>query len=324
VIDRSAFDPARVAPDTAAVNALVLGEVPPLPDTGVGVRALVDQMMQAMGGPSPRSDHARTVGVPASAASLRVFPQAPDAPVVVHVHGGGWTFGSADMSDAVLEALSAEISATVVSVEIRLAPEHPHPAAVDDCEAALRYLTGRARPFGSGRVALVGESSGANVALAALLRLRVDGVIPSAVCGASLFYGAYDLTMTPSQQAWGPSRGMVNTTSLEQFYAFYVPDPAGRRDPDVSPLYADLRGLPPVSLVVGTFDPLLDDSTFLAARLAAAGVPTELTILPGACHGFDQLPMPLEISVQARAQRSAFLRGVLAGADAASPMVSDH
>jgi acetyl esterase/lipase len=195
----------------------------------------------------------------------------------------------------------------VVSVDYRLAPEHPFPAGPDDCEAAALWLAGRAAAeFGTTRLWIGGESAGAHLALVTLLRLRDrHGLRPFA--GANLAYGAYDLSMTPSQRRWGERNLVLSTPILGWFYDFFVPGPERRRDPDVSPLYADLAGLPPALLTVGTLDPLLDDTLFLHARWIAAGGGAELAVWPGGIHGFDAFPTRL--SRAARERMDAFLGG---------------
>jgi acetyl esterase len=177
-----------------------------------------------------------------------------------------------------------------VSIGYRLAPEHPYPAGPDDCERAARWLLDHAEEhFGTSRLLIGGESAGANLALVTLLRIERDR--PGAFAAASLLYGNFDLTMTPSQRH-AETGVLITRGSLAWFYDQYVPDHALRADPDVSPLYADLRGLPPVLLSVGGGDSLLDDTVFLAARLLASGVECELQVVPGGEHSFDMAPVP--------------------------------
>jgi acetyl esterase/lipase len=211
--------------------------------------------------------------------------------------------GGADQQDAALERLVADTGHTVVSVEYRLAPEAPFPAALDDCEHVARWLAANAlTEFGSERLAIGGESAGASLALATLMRLRTNPASASFAAG-NLLYGVYDVTMTPSQHV-GDSP-VLPLEMLTWFYDQYVPDPAQRTNPEVSPLLADLRGLPPLLLTVGTSDPLLDDTLFLYCRLLAANVPVEIQVLPGGDHGFDLLP--LAITEQALAKVAEFL-----------------
>jgi acetyl esterase/lipase len=114
--------------------------------------------------------------------------------------------------------------------------------------------------------------------------------------------------MTPSVRRWGPRNLILSTPIVEQFADWFVP-PALRADPDVSPLYADLRGLPPALFSVGTLDPLLDDSLFMAARWRAAGNRAELVVYPGGVHAFTAFPIPLATSANLR--MLAFLKDAL-------------
>jgi acetyl esterase len=156
-----------------------------------------------------------------------------------------------------------------------------------------------------------GESAGAHLAVLALLALRDRGE-PAAVCAANLAYGVYDVSMTPSARRWGNERIVVNTPDLAFFAAQYAPA-ARRRDPDVSPLYADLGGMPTALFTCGTLDPLLDDTLFMAARWQAGGSPAELDLRPGAPHEFLNLRDPIPAAAEARERMVEFVDGVLRG-----------
>ncbi|WP_328395329.1 alpha/beta hydrolase [Nocardia sp. NBC_00416] len=225
---------------------------------------------------------------------VRVFvPDHVDG-VYLHIHGGGWAFGSADGQDARLWRLAEQARLAVVSVEYRLAPDHPFPAGPDDCAAAALWLVERAEAeFGTRRLLIGGESAGAHLSVVTLLRLRDRHGILGAFGAANLLFGPYDLSMTPSQRLFGSRRLLSNTDSLRGSYALFTPAMGAeqRRDPAVSPLFADLSGLPPARIVVGTEDPLLDDSLFLAQRWQAAGAAVQLGVVAGAMHGFTLFPL---------------------------------
>ncbi|WP_327351035.1 alpha/beta hydrolase [Streptomyces sp. NBC_01304] len=241
-------------------------------------------------------------------AKVRVFvPDHVDG-VHLHIHGGGWAFGSADGQDERLWRLAQQARLAVVSVEYRLAPEHPFPAGPDDCEAAARWLVkNAAAEFGTDRLLIGGESAGAHLGVVTLLRLRDRHGITGAFRAAHLLFGPYDLSMTPSQRRFGSRRLLSNTDSLRGSYELFTPGMGEdrRRDPEVSPLFADLTGLPPARIVVGTEDPLLDDSLFLAARWQAAGAPVELGVVAGAMHGFTLFP--LTVTERELARERAYL-----------------
>jgi acetyl esterase/lipase len=247
----------------------------------------------------------RTIPGRAGDIPVRVFTPPVVRGVYLHIHGGGWTLGSAAAQDPQLWRLACAAEVAVVSVEYRLAPEHPYPAAPDDCEDAARWLLDSALgEFGTDRLTIGGESAGAHLAAVTLLRL---GSRASAFRGAQLTFGVYDLSMTPSQRQWGENNLVLSTPIMAWFYDQFLPGMAleERRRPDISPLYADLRGLPPARFMVGTQDPLLDDTLFMAARWEAAGNTTSLEIVAEAAHGF--LQHPLEVADQELAAQEEFI-----------------
>jgi acetyl esterase len=232
---------------------------------------------------------------PGGALPLRIIAAEPQPTgVFLHIHGGGWTLGENDQQDLRLQRLSRETGLAVVSVGYRLAPENPYPAGPDDCEAAALWLL-RARDelAGSGPLAIGGDSAGAHLSAVTLLRLRDRHGITGAFAAAVFQYGGFDLSMTPSQRQWGERNLVLSEPIMIWFGDQFLPgrDREQRRDPDISPLFADLSGMPPAVFTVGTQDPLLDDTLFMEARWRAAGHSTELHVWPEAPHGFISLPM---------------------------------
>lgn len=224
---------------------------------------------------------------------LRVFVPDEVTGVYLHLHGGGWALGSAFDGDVSLWGIAQEAKVAVVSVEYRLAPEDPHPAGPDDCEDAALWLIDKAEStFGTSRLVIGGESAGAHLSALTLLRLRDRGDAAAAFVGANLVYGCYDLSLTPSMRRWGSRNLVLSGPIVDWFCDMYLPGMAieDRRNPSISPLYADLRGMPPALFSVGDTDPLLDDSLFMAARWDAAGNETDLRVYPESIHGFDAFP----------------------------------
>lgn len=214
---------------------------------------------------------------------LRVHrPPAEPRGVLLEIHGGGFYLGSAAASDVRNRALADALGVVVVSVDYRLAPEHPWPAAPDDCEAAALWLVAEgALRFGTAKLALAGFSAGATLAMTTLLRLRDRGV---AFGPAVLQFGTYDLSgQTPAGRL----------IADEYFLEAYVGSAPDRTVPDISPIFADLAGLPPVLMVVGEEDVLLPDNEAMATRLSAAGVDVDLRAYPASPHGFTGHPTPL-------------------------------
>jgi acetyl esterase len=244
-------------------------------------------------------DKARTLEIdgPGGRIPLRIIaPDREPTGTFLHIHGGGWTLGDNDMQDPRLDRVARETGLTVLSVGYRLAPEHPYPAGPDDCEAAALWLLGedgRATVARAAPLAIGGDSAGGHLAAVTLLRLRDRHGITGAFDAAVFQYGGFDLSMSPSQRLWGDRNLVLSEPIISWFADQFLPghDREQRRDPDISPLFADLAGMPPAIFTVGTQDPLLDDTLFMEARSRAAGHATELRLWPEAPHGFVSLPM---------------------------------
>jgi acetyl esterase/lipase len=246
-----------------------------------------------LGDPMPERAEIRRIPGPAGPVELRCFRPRAERPraTMLHIHGGAWFAGSADMMDAGLVERAERLNISIASVEYRLAPEHPYPAAPDDCEAAAAWLAKHAASELGAELALIGgESAGGHLAAVTLVRMRERHGFRFA--GANLVYGVYDLSGVPSHSHFDGRGLIIDGPSIRAFTQMFVPDESRWRDPDISPLYADLSGLCPALFTVGTFDPLLDHSLFMYAEWAASGNPAEIQIFPGAPHGFDGFPVP--------------------------------
>ncbi len=246
---------------------------------------------------------------------LRLFvPEPRVTGAFLHIHGGGWVLGDHDMQDPRLLRLANETGLAVLSVGYRLAPEHPYPAAPDDCEAAALWLLEHRDELGIEPglpLAIGGDSAGGHLAATTLVRLRDRHDRADAFAAAVFQYGAFDLSMTPSQRLWGERNLVLSGPIIAWFGDQFLPgiDREARRDPDISPLYAELRDLPPAIFSVGTADALLDDTLFMEARWRAAGHETELRVWPEAPHGYYGFPMAItDLALRAE---YAFLRRTL-------------
>jgi acetyl esterase len=263
-----------------------------------------------------RPDRARELSIPGRAGTIGLRVISPERAAVgayLYIHGGGWALGAADLQDAVLVELADATGLAAVSVEYRLAPEHPYPAGADDCEdAALWLLREGFAELGVPPMATIGgDSAGGHLSAATLLRLRDRHGIVGAFAAANLVYGAFDLSFTPSVRQWGDRPLILTTPMMELYGEWLLPgmDGEARRDPDVSPLYADLHDMPPALFTVGTLDALLDDTLFMEARWRHAGGATELRAWPEAVHGFNLFD--LQVTAAARAAQYAFLRAAI-------------
>ncbi|WP_349294483.1 alpha/beta hydrolase [Baekduia alba] len=224
------------------------------------------------------------VGIAGRRVPLRIHIPADRAAtgVYLEIHGGGFYMGSATASDVRNRQLADALGIAVASVDYRLAPEHPWPAAPDDCETAALWLAEHAEQrFGTTKLAVGGFSAGATLAMTTLLRLRDRGI---AFGSAVLQFGTYDLS------AQTPAGRLI---ADEYFLDAYAGAASDRTDPDLSPIYAELTDLPPVLIIVGADDILLEDNLAIAARLSAADVDVDLRIYPGSPHGFTAHPTPM-------------------------------
>ena len=237
-------------------------------------------------------DEVTNLGVPGPGGDIavRVYRNSgPASGVVVYYHGGGWTIGDLDTHDAVCRRLANRCGATVVSVDYRLAPEHPFPAAADDAWAALRWAAEHRDALGAaGRpLAVAGDSAGGNLAAVVANRAAAAGDPPVAL--QVLVYPVTDCTLSQPSMDENAEGYLLTRDTMAWFVDNYVGS-ADPKDPDASPLYCEpADGLAPAVVITAEFDPLRDEGEAYAARLRDAGVPVELTRYDGMIHGFFAL-----------------------------------
>ena len=288
-VDPAAFDPAAIPAETLALNKEIIARLEAEP-TGLTIQEVRARRLQGLGAfpQPPKSPRATTIRIDGPGGKLDLRVIAPDKPrgIFYHIHGGGWSIGANDQLDPVLERFADNCGMACLSVEYRLAPEHQYPAGPDDCEAAaLWILREGTKRFGTSKLAIGGESAGAHLSAVTLLRLR-DKHKVAPFSAALLNYGCFDLGMTPSARNWGEEKLVLPTSTIVGFRKCFLAPGTDTDNPDVSPLYADLHGMPAALFTCGTRDSLLDDTLFMAPRWLAAGNAAELALYPGACHGF--------------------------------------
>jgi acetyl esterase len=260
----------------------------------------------------PKEIFELTIPGPACELPIRVYRPSSDQPlpVLVYFFGGGWVVGSLNTSDSICRALASLVPCMVVSVGYRLAPEHPFPAAVDDCYAGLKWVASHSSELGaaSGRIAVAGDSSGGNLAAAMTLMAREDDHGPK--------LGAQVLVYSPFR-AWAQTESMranvdpmfFNAHSSAWFWDIYLARRADGESPLASPLAAaDHGGLPAALLMTAEFCPLADEGKAYADTLSRAGVPVEYHYYEDLPHGFLALSSILETARDAMSLIADFLR----------------
>ncbi|WP_405944425.1 alpha/beta hydrolase [Streptomyces sp. NBC_00932] len=289
-----------------AVSDLLLNSTLDLGGDVEKMRRVFDEMLG--GAPLPADVRTRTTelgGVPA--VEVRAGAAEPTGRTVLYFHGGAYAIGSAAASVGLASEIARRTAADTFSVDYRLAPEHPFPAAVDDALAAYRALLDRGVPAGS--VAVTGESAGGGLALALLLAIR-DAGLPQPT-SATVLSPWTDLTQSGSTMTTRADEDPALTRrALETRAADYLAG-ADPRTPLASPLHADLRGLPPLLIQAGGREILLDDALRLAVRAARADVPVTLQTFPGAPHVFQGFAPAVDEAAQALDHVAAFINSLI-------------
>ncbi|WP_280236449.1 alpha/beta hydrolase [Nocardia cyriacigeorgica] len=281
--------------DQAAAVARMLGQIlrKPLRELGPEqARALVDSTPSSE--PITPVEHVGQLTVPTRAGTIRArryragrAAPADGAPALVYLHGGGFVLGTLDGADEVCRAIAAGSGWTVVSVEYRLAPENPYPAALQDCIDAYAWLTTTAPELGidPNRLAIGGDSAGGNLAAALCLHRREEG--SSLPVTQVLVYPAVDDTFTTASWSDFADAPLLSAANARWLWEQYVGADHTGGDHLAAPMRAaSLHGLPPALIMTAEVDPIRDDAEAYAYRLRREGVPVTLTRYTGVFHGF--------------------------------------
>jgi acetyl esterase len=254
------------------------------------VRAAQDRVGAFLGQGSVPLKQERDLSLPGPHGQVPCRLYLPDdavrPPLLVYAHGGGFMQGSLPSWDAMLRELVRQSGAAALSVDYKLSPEHRFPKAFEEMVAATRLAAREGTDLGIDptRLAVGGDSAGANLALAAAMALRDEGL--RAVRFMLLIYGVYSTdSESPSWQRFGQGAGL-SQTQMRWIWETYLENPEQQQDWRAAPVVGKLQGLPPAHLIVGSLDPLQDDSHRLAAALKEAGVPHSLKVYDGINHGF--------------------------------------
>ena len=292
-------------PDIAKVLAAMLAIPGPPPHELPVAQARVHHAEESAelcgpGEPLP-SEIDLAVPAPGGEVPVRAYVPGPGVrPIVVWLHGGGWMLGSIETYATPVRALARRSGAIVLSVEYRLAPEHPFPAAVEDTLAAVRWAGSEGARLGgdTARIAVAGDSAGGNLAAVAARRLRDE--VPLRL--QALVYPVTDAGVnTPSFRDFGERHGLT-AAGMRRFWEAYL-DGCDGSDPDASPLRAgDLAGVAPAWVLTADHDVLRDEGEAYAAALERAGVPVTLRRWPGTIHGFIRWQAAAESARRALAE----------------------
>jgi acetyl esterase len=240
--------------------------------------------------------------------AIRVYrpPGGAPAPLTLFFHGGGFVSCGLDSHDNICRRLAARASTLVVSVDYRLAPEHPFPAAVDDAMAALHWLRAHGKALGAdvSRIALAGDSAGGNLAAVTAQQLRLPEIRHQL-----LLYPVIDSACDAPSHRTLAQAPMLTSEMMRWFWRHYLPSAQTGLDPRASPLrHADLHGLPSATVISAEYDPLRDEAEAYAAAMTRAGVAVTLRRWPGVFHGFASLLGPLDAAREALDFAAASLR----------------
>jgi len=287
--------------------------VPPLYAMSLADARAADLASIRAGGGEPEPvDEVDDVSMAGPGGELRLRVYRPairrPLPALLYFFGGGWVLGTIDTADGVCRSLANSCGALVVVPGYRLAPEHPFPAAIDDCYAAVRWVAEHADEIGAdpARLAVGGDSAGGNLAAGVALRARADG---PALVGQLLVYPNTDQLADDESMRAADDPFLFNRRSVAWYRDHYLADSADAASPLASPLRAEsLAGLPPALVITAEYDPLRDQGEAYARRLADEGVQAELSRYPGMAHGFFTMAGSVDASRAAIAQAASRLR----------------
>jgi acetyl esterase len=319
MVDRSRWDP-EMAAFTAEADAAAADYPPVRVEIPIEPHRRVNDILSlryAGGGPVMAETTERWVSARGRRIFVRVHRPVTDRklPTMVYFHGGGWIWGSVDTHDKLVREFAAAGQVAMVSVDYTLSPEAQFPTALEECAAVVRHVAAHAADWGLDATTLLvgGDSAGANLALAVALMLRDEGRPP--LGGILAAYPVADSRLdTPSYQEFGAGGYGLNRERMAFYWSVYVPHAADRLHPLAAPLRADLRGLPPVLVLLAELDVLRSEGEALVAKLREAGVAVEAETFAGVVHGFLRATGVVRKARDAVATAGMWLKSVAAPA----------
>jgi len=316
MVDRSHWDP-EMAAFTAAADAEAAKYPPVRVELPLEPHRRVNDLLgmrTASGGPVMAETADRWIAARGRRIFCRVFKPATDRPLptLVYFHGGGWVWANVDTHDRMVREYAAAGQVAAVSVDYALSPEAKFPQALEECAAVVRWVAEHGTEWGldGSRILLGGDSAGGNLALATALLLRDTG--GPALRGIMANYPVCDSRFdTSSYNEYGAGGYGLNRERMSFYWSVYVQHDADRLNPLAAPLRADLRGLPPVIVLLAEFDVLRSEGEALVRKLQQAGVPVETRTFSGVVHGFLRATGSVQKARDAVAAAGDWIRRIL-------------
>lgn len=315
MVDRSHWDP-EMAAFTAAAEAEAAKYPPVRVELPLEPHRRINDilgMRTAAGGPDMAETTDRWIAARGRRIFCRVFkPQVErGTPTLVYFHGGGWVWANVDTHDRIVREYAAAGGVNAVSVDYALSPEAKFPQALEECAAVVRWVAENGAEWGldGSRILLGGDSAGGNLALATALLLRDRG--GPALRGVLANYPVADSRLdTESYRTYGAGGYGLNTERMKFYWDVYVAHEADRLNPLAAPLRADLRGMPPVCVLLAELDVLRSEGEALVARLRESGVNVETRTFQGVVHGFLRATGSVQKARDAVAAAGAWMKRV--------------
>ncbi|MGH0348102.1 alpha/beta hydrolase [Sinorhizobium meliloti] len=289
-----------------------------VPDTLVENRRQQDRLAPywSDGAPAVSQVIDQTIDLNGEEKGIRIYRPHAEEPhaVILFLHGGGWARGTISTGDWACHTFAAETNLPVVSLAYSLAPEAPFPSAIDDIRAAMDWCAenGEALGFNGRRIFLTGTSAGGNLSVsAALARRDHEEFMP---IGLAPLFGVFGCNLeTDSYREYGPGQYGLSYARMKQYFEWYVPEGKMPREPLISPIHADLSGLPPTFVGIAEFDVLRDDSFLFAGKLAATSTPVTVRHYEGLAHGYAMFARGVPAARRALSDTAGFFREVASG-----------